>query len=186
MTKMNVGTTLVWMKCWRCFKTKMNVGIINVGTALVWMKCWRSFMTKMNVSPASAQMKYWHDFSANVECCHGFMAKMNVGMVSVWRKCRCGLNASAAWWQKKSASAASLQRQMMVRLHNRCKCKYCFMVKMNVGMTSLQGQMLARLHGKDSWCGYVAKTLEMVALKRQVLVQLNCQDKGQYNFNVKY
>ena len=31
-----------------------------------------------------------------------------------------------------------------------CKCKYCFMAKMNVGMASVQGQMLARLHGKDS------------------------------------
>ena len=57
---------------------------------------------------------------------------------------------------------------------------------MNVGMASVQEQMLAQLHGKDSWCGYVAKTLEMAALKRQVLVQFNYQDKGQYNFKVKY
>ena len=47
-----------------------------------------------------------------------------------------------------------------------CKCKYCFMAKMNVGMASIQGQMLARLHGKGSQCGYIAKTLEMAVLKR--------------------
>ena len=40
------------------------------------------------------------------------------------------------------------------------------MAKMNVGMASVQRQMLARLHGKGSRGGYVAKTLEMAALKR--------------------
>ena len=46
---------------------------------------------------------------------------------------------------------------MMVRLYSGCKCKYCFMAKMNVGMALVQGQMLARLHGKGSRYGYVAK-----------------------------
>ena len=40
------------------------------------------------------------------------------------------------------------------------------MAKMNVGMASVPGQMLARLHDKGSQCGYIAKTLEMAALKR--------------------
>ena len=51
------------------------------------------------------------------------------------------------------------------------------MEKKSASTASVQGKMLARIHGKDSWCGYVAKTLEMAALKRQVLVQLNCQEK---------
>ena len=45
-----------------------------------------------------------------------------------------------------------------------------FIAKTSVNMASVQGQMLGRLHGKDSWCGYVAKTLDVAALQKQVLM----------------
>ena len=91
-------------------------------------------MTKMNVSPASAQMKYWHDFSANVECCHSFMAKMNVGMASVQilvqLQCEFSANVECCHDVSAKMDVDTASVQMMVRLHNRCKCKYCFMAKM--------------------------------------------------------
>ena len=174
---MNVGMTSVQMKFWR--------GFMNVGTASVRMKCWHSFMAKTSIGMTPVLIWSVDVTSWLHECWHSFSTNevLNVGTTSVWMKCRCGLNANKMLRQlyekkkKKSASTASLQRQMMVWLHNKCKCKYCFTAKMNVGMASVQGQMLAQLHGKDSWCGYFAKTLEMATLKRQVLVQLNCQKK---------
>ena len=92
--------------------TKMNVGLASAQ-----MKYWRSFMAKTNIGMTSMLMwsvdEYWHDFNANVECCHGFMAKMNVDTTSV---------------------------QMMVRLHSRCKYKWwCdFIVDASANIASWQ------------------------------------------------
>ena len=129
------------------------------------MNCWRSFMV-------SVRMKYWtlarlrYKWSVVVASWQKWMLaqlryEWSVDVVSMQIK----------YWgsfmkKRESASTASLQKQMMVWLHSRCKCKYCFTAKMNVGMASVQEQMLAQLHGKDSWCGYITKTLELAALKR--------------------
>ena len=144
-----------------------------------------------------AQCKYWCNFnasaSANVECCRGFMTKMNVGIASVRMKCwrgfvaktSIGMTSVLMWsvvmasWQKWIVDVASwLRYEWSVDVASmQIKCWGSFMEKKSASTASVQGKMLAWLHGKDSWCGYVAKTLEMAALKRQVLVQLNCQEK---------
>ena len=178
--------------------------------------------------------RLWCEWSVNVaswkRCMSAwFRCKWSVDVVS-WQRwvlalLRCKRSVDRVSWKKKSASVASVQRKIMVWLHSRCKCKYCFsrqmqvlaqlhdkdkwchdfdakkkygcnfIVKVGVNMALVQGQMLMWLYCKDFWWGYVAKTLdvamlqdpwydyvaktlEMAALKRQVLVHLNCQDKG--------
>ena len=73
-----------------------------------------------------------------------------------------------------------------MRLHSRCKCKYCFMTKIsgdtlwwkkNMDSASLQRQVLIWLQYKGKcWCSCMVKTLDVATLQR-LLMWLHCKDK---------
>ena len=127
-----------------------------------------------------------------MELLHLYILATSLYAFGIWTIFPLKMGVSATPLQKR----VLVYRQLFMRFYGKdkwwhnfdAKEKYGFnfIAKASVNMALVQGQMLAQLHGKDSWCGYVAKTLDVAALQRQVLVQLNCQDEGQYNFKVKY
>ena len=156
------------------------------------MKCWRGcfdanevliLLHGFNVNDGATS-------SANVECCRGFMTNINVDTASSWMKCWRGFMASVQillhdkdeHWHGFNANNCFMTK-MNVCIAS-AKMKYCcgFVIKMNVGMTSVQillhGKkwMLAWFQYKDrcwhnfvaknSWCGFVAKILDVAALQR--------------------
>jgi len=145
MTKMNVGTTSVWMKCWRGFMAKMNDD-----TASVWMKCWHGFMAKMNVGTASVWMKCRCGLNAN---------KMSRQLYSK-RRVLVQLHYKGKWWcnfiANASANIASWKIWMLAWLQYKDKCWHDFMVK-TLDVATLQ-RLSRWLRWKDKcWCSLIAK-----------------------------
>ena len=122
--------------CWKGFIKKDKCKFASVDKVIVMLQCkcksWRSFIPKISGDATSWQT--W---------------------ILAWLQCKWSVDP--ALWLKKSATVASLQRWVLMRLLGKSECL----------------------------CNFMEKTTDVVMLQRQVLKQLNCQDKSQYSFKDK-
>ena len=173
----------------------------NVNEVSMWLhdECWHDFEANEVLTKLHGKDECWHDFSVNEvlmwlygknECWHGFGANEVLTWLHGNDKYWPGFNTNKVWrqllWKKKSAITASLQRQMMVRLHSRCKCKCYFSRQINSD-TSMQMQVLAQFLDKDKWWHDfdAKKNMDAASLWRQVLIWLPYKNKCWHSFMAK-